>query len=261
VLSTLSRSICVSALLLLAGTGRAGTITAEFTGTSNNGSPTVSINNGNGSSSLTSYNFAGYVDWTQKPGLNNSSVPLQFTTFCIELTQSISFGKTYTFTTTTLDVAPTPGSPQTGGPSGMGLIKADAISRLWGGFYTNHMSANDAAAFQLAIWKIEYDGIASTISDFSHGNFRASGPSGVINEAMLLYNNVVNNVYSESTAATNLMALTSPTLQDQVVQHAPEPSSLCLGLIGTLVVSVVRCRRRKKTSSGAPATLAVLTVL
>jgi hypothetical protein len=240
----------VLAVFLAGGTCRAGTVTAEFTGTSNHGAPTVYINDGSGSSHLTAYQFAGYMDWTQS-GATNPLLPLHFTTFCIELTQDVSTGHTYTFTPTALNLAPTPGSAQTGGPSGMGLVKADAISRLWGGFYTDHMSANDAAAFQLAIWRIEYDGIGSTISDFSHGNFRASGPAAVINEAVTLFNDVVTGVFSESMAASGLIALSNPTYQDQLTQDAPEPSSLCLGALGTFLVSALRYRRRRAHAGGA----------
>jgi hypothetical protein len=242
------------AILCSAGICRAGTITAQLTGTTNNnGTPTVSINDGNGSSSLTPYNFAGYIDWTLKSNNSSSAILPNFITFCIELTQDVSIGGTFTYATTTLENAPRPGSADSGGPTGMGLVKADAMSRLWGGFYSDTMTKNDAAAFQLAIWKIEYDGVASTIADFSHGNFRASSSTAaVITTAIQLYNNVVTNVYDESVAASNLVALTDPNLQDQVtftgasphVLETPEPSSLCLGVIGCVIFATARYRRR-----------------
>src|SRR5262249_53489016 len=111
--------------------------------------------------------------------------------------------------------------------------------------YSDHLSANDAAAFQLAIWKIEYDGIGSTISDFKDGNFRADGPNAVIDQAILWFNDVVTGVFSEATAATDLFALTNPCVQDQLV-HAPEPSSLCLGIVGAVAVAATWYRRRQR---------------
>src|SRR6478736_4219765 len=106
------RSFGVLAILLIGSNCQAGTITAELAGASNNGAPVVRINDGNGSSKLTSYDYAGYLNWTQKPGLNNVSLPLNFTSFCIELTQQVGFGDKYTFQTETLELAPGPGSPQ-----------------------------------------------------------------------------------------------------------------------------------------------------
>jgi hypothetical protein len=248
------RSICVLAILLSAETCQAGTITAELTGTTNNGAPTVSINDGSGSATLTPYNFAGYINWTLKSNNSSSAILPTFNSFCIELTQDVNIGGTYTYAIAALEDSPSPGSAATGGPSGMGSVKADALRRLWGGFYSDTMSKNDAAAFQLAIWKIEYDGIASTISDFSHGNFRASSTtSAVITTATQLYNNVVTNVYDESLAASNLIALSDPVLQDQItytgnspgILGTPEPSTLCLGVIGGVAFGAARYRRRR----------------
>src|SRR5207253_8907912 len=112
-MSSSSRSMCALAILLIGGTCQAGTITAELTGASNKGAPVVTINDGNGSSILTAYNHAGYINWTQKPGLNNPLLPLHFTSFCIELTQNVNFVGTYTFETTSLDLVPKPGCPET----------------------------------------------------------------------------------------------------------------------------------------------------
>ena len=58
----------------------------------------------------------------------------------------------------------------------MGATKADKIEELWGAFYGSiGTDGTKGAAFQLAIWKIEYDWGSTSSSDFTKGNFQASG--------------------------------------------------------------------------------------
>lgn len=61
----------------------------------------------------------------------------------------------------------------------MGDIKAREIAQLWGAFFGTLGTSNDmAAAFQLAIWKIEYDWGSANLNNFAAGNFRAAAYSG-----------------------------------------------------------------------------------
>jgi hypothetical protein len=123
------------------------------------------------------------------------------------------------------------------------------------------MSQINAAAFQLAIWRLEYDWTGSkTISqmtDFTTGNFRANGAnsdgSSAVTAAQSLITKVLNGTFT--TMETNLIALTSDqyqdqlTVQDQVsIASTPEPASLGLGLIGGALMLVGhRFLRRKKS--------------
>jgi hypothetical protein len=201
------------------------------------------------------------VNWSQTPTNNNTSIANSFSTFCIELTQNVYIGGTYTYSLNALENAPTPGSPQTGQPNGMGSLKANAIRTLWGSAYSSNMSQINAAAFQLAIWRLEYDWTGSkTISqmtDFTTGNFRANGAnsdgSSAVTAAQSLITKVLNGTFT--TMETNLIALTSDqyqdqlTVQDQVsIASTPEPASLGLGLIGGALMLVGhRFLRRKKS--------------
>jgi hypothetical protein len=260
-------------------------ITGELAGTAVDGGilnpgAAVMINHGNGPRPSIEY-YPGEVDWTVttpphgKP--NASWVPAvgsSFQSFSIELTQDIRPGKSYTYSLENLADDPKPGSKQTGGSGGMGEAKANAIAALWAEDYrsiANPTGASNAdinaAAFQLAIWKIEYDwdnskftltGNAAT--DFSSGNFRASAIAGNADSAAAIAQ-ADSWLYSlgwDSTSFTNeasLVALRSPHAQDQVMAlptpdpdpptSVPAPPTLHLAGLAAVALSVYGgCRRR-----------------
>jgi hypothetical protein len=212
-------------------------VTATLNGSSMsqilNPSAAVTINLGDGSAPNMSY-LPGEVNWTVNssnlPGLANGAA---FKTFCLELTQDISPGSATTYTLTQdLASLPKPGSSQTGGSAGMGTAKATTIENLWGTFYNSiGNNGTNAAAFQLAIWKIEYDWGSSSATNFSAGNFLAKGNSAATNQATawLTY---LQNGKGPVTTANNLWGMTSPGAQDQITAVAPAPSALVLAGIG-----------------------------
>jgi hypothetical protein len=257
---TPARAILTVGLVLIATTCQAGTVSATLGTPTNNQSVVININTGDPSSSFFSYGYAGYIPWTQAAGSDPAFGPVGhvFTTFCIELTQDVGIGGNYTFTTDSLKNAPNPGTSQsqvTPGTVGMGTAKADAIGRLWNGFYSQSMSLPNAAAFQLAIWRIEYDWGSSTLEDFTTGNFRANSSNtdgnAAITQAQVLLGHVINNDYGYTVGAPNLVALTGACIQDQVSQ-TPEPTSLCLSVIGGLALSIVGYHRRKSGTASLP---------
>jgi hypothetical protein len=75
----------------------------------------------------------------------------EFEAYCIQLTQSITWGETYDFETREPELSPVPGS-------GMGTARADLLAELYGRFFApGTTSRDDAAAFQLAVWEIVHD--------------------------------------------------------------------------------------------------------
>jgi hypothetical protein len=201
---------------------------------------TVTINLGDGkTSSYFSYAFAGYVNWTQQGTSINPMLGKTFSTFCIELTQDVNFGGVYNFTVTSLENAPKPGSDQSGGSSGMGTAKADAIRGLWAGYYNSiGTNATNAAAFQLAIWKIEYDWGSASYDNFAAGNFLAKDNTAVTTLAKTLVDRVKSGTYS--TKATNLVALSGSSFQDQITQTLPAPPAWCMALCGGVILLAAR---------------------
>ncbi len=250
-----------------------------------NSAYTVSINNGDGGATA-QYNYSGAIPWTQSLSHpTNPALGPTFYTFCIELTQDVNIGSTNDhYIIANLADAPKPGTAQSGhdvSPGNpvnqMGTTKADAISRLWNGFYgtsqaqiASTTSLVNGAAFQLAIWTIEYDmdstGRVSSDAFLTSTAFRASSANGdlIALAEPLLYDvdtSQTNALDKTSTGSGNysedalvhsglhLIALTSDGangLQDQVTVCTPEPSSLMLAFMGGLAVTAVGYKRRKQ---------------
>lgn len=257
------------------GSCRAGTVSVNLISPDNNGNPSVNINNGDGTNNLFGYSYSGAVKWTQNSKIN-PTIGSPFYTFCIEINQEVIIGsQNNIYTLTNLADAPVPGpvpNKNGGSSTGMGMAPADAITRLWHGFYGNSPTAMngpssqalfDAAAFQLAVWRIEYDWNSSStltaLQDFTSGNFRANStaknPSNSSQTVVGFAQQLLADVFSDdgnysSEGGLQLIALTSRSLQDQVTVATPEPSSICLALIG-IGAGVLFCRRRKRSASGS----------
>ena len=248
-----SRILVFSLVALLCGatSTRADYITGELNDVGNKGiyggilnpGASVMINDGAPNSNFFNY-YPGVVNWTVESPTDPlklnadwvSQLGSTFTTFCIEVPQEINPGKIYTFELTALALAPDPGttpSQEIPGTPGMGATKANAIEELWAQDYayianpTNSYTADiNAAAFQLAIWKIEYDWGTANFDNFSAGNFRAENNDSAITLAMTWLDYLHSNPGSVTPA--NLVALSDPNLQDQVME-LPPLLSLLLG--------------------------------
>ncbi len=220
--STLVSSAVVS--LALTAVANATPVTITYNGVSPSATVSLSNNSGSSFSNLS----AGLVNLT---GAVTNPVDLRgaFTGFCIDFTQAISGGHTYTdFNTATLASAPIPGS-------GMGATKADQISQLWYNERSGLSTANDYAAFQVSIWEIINDsGLSLTAGTFREG----SGTVRTLAQTML-------NKLGGTGGRTSLYAIVSSSVQDFVVPSPAVPAPGAAGLAVLGFGMAVRRNRRK----------------
>jgi len=180
----------------------------------------------------------GRIAWT--PVSNTSGVDTFDTTFysfCIEGTQDVTIGQNSTFNVTTdIAASPAPGA-------GMGQINADLVTKFWSLYFDQTGNdATSAAAFQLGIWELRYDGLSDESTGFfTGGDFQAKSNSAVTSLATTWLSQVAT---STPTLSYDFHVLTSPTLQDQLVDAVkpaavPLPAALPMGLalLGGLGVS------------------------
>lgn len=202
-----------------ASSASAGFITITYNNTTPSRSVSISTNSGSQFNNIT----AGKANFT---GDTNNPVGLQgmFMGFCLELAQSVSAGNTYT----SYYVEPLTGVPDPG--SNISATKADRIAELWGEEYANLDTADEFAAFQVAIWEIVTD---NTLS-LTGGTFRVgSGTVRTLATSMLL------KVDGQGPRAAGLFAIASEYKQDFVV---PAPGSGVLAL-GGILLGLSRRRR------------------
>jgi hypothetical protein len=231
-------AVALVAVGLTANQSRADIVVASLS--SNPLSPSDQVNIGlAGSVGQFSYT-PGVVNWNGTSQSTSSAFQHSFISFCIELTQDINPGTTYTYNVSSLANAPVGGT--------MGAWKATEIEKLWGGFFNSVNSASltqaqrdiNAAAFQLDIWKIEYDWTSSSQTlinssgSSSPGNtFYANGNSAVTTQANLWLAQLKQN--PNAYTAANLEALTNSNYQDQVVAvPLPVPPGYALAGVGAL---------------------------
>lgn len=161
-------------------------------------------------------------------------------TWCIELTQSITQGSNYNYTTTDLTAA---------NPSWAGRLQ-ELIAQ---NYQTVLSAANSitSAAMQLAIWEVVYEPAGSSLN-LSNGNFRAGTTDSDSIAAKNMAQGWLNNLSSSAdTGKYKIVMLTSGSAQDLVtVLPTPIPAAAllfgsALGLGGLLQ------RRRRATPAEA----------
>jgi hypothetical protein len=191
--------------------------------------------------------WAGVMNWTRLGGSYaglggaNSSNNV-FSTFCIELTQSVWLGFTNTYTVADLILAPN--------TRPMGSPKSDLLRELWGRYRDSVINETTAAAFQVAVWDIVYDGDKSVVN----GDFHLATPTNSIGTTAQGWLNTLNG----TGPMPILGAMTDPSYQDQVffisnsvpqdTPTVPLPASVWGG--GAILMSLVVSRIRRMARCG-----------
>jgi hypothetical protein len=188
--------------------------------------------------------LAGQYNWTRTGGTAPSPA-VNFSTFCIELTQFMEVGQTYTFNITELADAPIPGGSGAGTGFGMGSAKADLLQKLWGGYYNASFNLNQSLAFQVAVWEIIYSDNLATL-DVTSGHFRVTD---TVSSYATLANSWLGSLGTLAGPFPVLKALSSAAYQDQmfffgeggeVPTPVPLPAPLWAGLVLMGVVGIRR---------------------
>ncbi|MBY0587426.1 hypothetical protein K2X85_09635 [bacterium] len=182
--------------------------------------------------------------------------------FCIELTQNFS-GIFSTYNVGDLTTANDPVIPAIGAVT---VAKANLVRQLWSLFYDptwesagpySDLQIAACIAFSGTLYEIlsDFDGVSLSSLDISSGNFTIEG-AGFLTPGDIAFINfnvpaiaqiyIANLSLSYDGPLANLVALTSPTQQDYIVQVIPEASSMVLAGMGllTLVAGGYRTRRR-----------------
>lgn len=236
-----------------------GPVTGTFANTAvrGNGAGTVD-GTGTGSGGFFHFNIT-----SQGPFVPSSiSLPSQLTTLCLQLTQTLSFGSSYTFQLADLADATVPGPLLT--PTAVSLI-----TDLYSNFYDNGpVTQASAGALQLAVWALEYHASQLVTAFTSNSNnpltaLQISAATGTnvslsTNTLALSYLNTVlahnAGLNGGLTATVQMFSLINNGVQDQVigfrvapppnVGEVPEPASLAVwGVLG--LVGAAYGRRRK----------------
>lgn len=223
-------SLGLLTLAASATTARGDVLTLTFQNVSPGAGVRYSLNSGDDFTGTT----AGVMNWVGG-----------YETFCVQLEEYVSGGNQYTYDV--LDVAEVPDAE----PGAMGSYRASLIEDLYARNYASIDSAEDAAAFQVAIWEIVHErggntagelmvgelGLSTGTSQFRNGNGAIDG--GVFDLAGSLLAGLGGGTET-FLGFGGLRGLSNEQFQDQLIV-VPGPGALA-GIIG---VAAIRRRRRR----------------
>lgn len=215
----------VIAGLLLGGIATAAPLSVTFEGVGPNVGNAGQYNWNTGSTT-----YAGLV---YTPYGNGSLSANHFVTFCIEQTQHVSGGSTYSgYQFALLTGGPVPGPA-------MSPATADALSMMWAEFFDTLDTAAESAAFQHAVWHLVNPNHNPSLSAVQDGYFDEyldplNWKSGHANLALMRNGSQQDQIFQLKGGYTVVNGNIVP---------APEPGTLLLGL---LVVPAVAAGLRRK---------------
>lgn len=234
----------VIAALTVAGSAHAVTVNmTDFTF----GSPTSAKVTGTGGSP--SYDgsagaFTGTMTDTPALDARRSSItassPTSFVAWCVELTQSFSFGVSYEY------------SLVDGSTYSFGHIlndpnnhRATDLGRLFTAAAANNFVFDSvgSAAFQAGIWEIVYEQDAGLGYNFLNGSLHGAPEDPANQGAFNTVNGFLINL-NQYAAGYHIDVLTNGDQQDFLVASVPEPETWALLVGGLGVIGLVRRRRK-----------------
>jgi hypothetical protein len=247
---------CVVVASLVASSSRASADSVGLKFDQTTSSPGVSVQYTIGGVTSTETAIPGPYFWTPTSQPLNSTFPNPTSTFCVELNQTISTGNTYSYTVSPL-----------ASQSGVTSTEATDITKLWGAYYntawesTSFNGSLQSTAFQLALWKLVYDG--GTNLSLLSGNFvipgatssslsNTSTAAGLAQSWLNALAGTSSSIFSSNFGSQELVWLSSPTAQDQLTMipnpHpnvvTPTPPGVVLAGIGFLGLLGRSLRRR-----------------
>jgi hypothetical protein len=220
------------ALALVAGlstvsmAGFANSIEATFNGVSPGGTLFISHDAGESDNEV----GGGLFNWSRTGGSWAGPGGVgNFISMCIETTEHIGNGNSYTYQVVNLGDAPTSQSP------GMGNAKAALVRELFGRFYHAGMTSDEAVAMQAATWEIvNDDGL-----DLADGDFRVGVGGNVTAGIQTSIQNMLDALDGTGPKLA-MRAMVGDGIQDQVF-IVPTPGGMALLGMGGLVMA----RRRR----------------
>ncbi len=205
----------------------------------------ISYDYDDGSDAFSGNTTAGLFQWVVNSSTSDDiSAGQALNSFCVELLQNVHVGNSYDYEVVDPTEVPAPNGFL---DPGMSTEQASMISSLFDQHWddANDGSSLSAAAFQIAVWEIVYEGgqvdfgdgsSAATGFNTQDGWFTASNNNGATDLADQWLASLFNNG-----VAAALIGFFSPGAQDQIT-IVPLPAPVALAGLGLLGVGLGRRR-------------------